>query len=115
MAEKKKFVSKVNINTITHNGKTYPVTAIGQNAAKGSKKLKSVSIGSNVNLIDKKAFYKCKKLKKVTISASSSLTVNKGAFNKINKDATIKIKGLKGKAKKKLVKKIKKQTDANVK
>ena len=38
-----------------------------------------------------------------------------GAFKKINKDATIKVKGIKGKAKKKLVKAIRKQTNASVK
>ena len=56
-----------------------------------------------------------KKLKSVKISASNSLSVEKNAFKKINKKATITITGLKGKAKKKLKKQIKKQTNANVK
>ena len=48
----------------------------------------------------------CKKLKKVTIKANKNLKIGKSAFKKINKGATIKIKGVKGNTKKKLVKAI---------
>ena len=73
------------------------------------------SIGSNVQKIDSKAFYGCKKLKKVKITANKSLVVGKNVFKKVNKEATITVKGVKGKAKKTLIKNIKKQTNAKVK
>ncbi|WP_029318913.1 leucine-rich repeat protein [Butyrivibrio sp. AE3004] len=99
---------KACLDTVAVNGKTYPVVAIAANACNGNKKVKSVTIGSNVTSIGEKAFYKCKKLKKVTINANNSLKIGKHAFKKINKSATVKIKGVKGKTKKKLKKAIKK-------
>ena len=106
---------KISINEVSAGGKTYPVTTIAANAGKGNKKIKSLSIGNNVTLIDKAAFKNCKKLKKVKISANSSLSVKKDAFKKINKDASISIKDIKGKKKAKLAKAIKKYTNAKVK
>ncbi|WP_026498632.1 BspA family leucine-rich repeat surface protein [Butyrivibrio sp. WCD2001] len=106
---------KVSINTVEAFGKTYPVTTIAENAAKGNKKIKSLTIGSNVTTIGKDAFKGCKKLKSITIRANKKLVIGKGAFKKLPKNATIKIKGLKGNAKKKLVKAVAKQTNATVK
>ncbi len=103
------------LDTVTVEDKTYPVVEIAANACKNNKKITTVTIGKNVTKIGKNAFNGCKKLKKVTITASSSLKVEKGAFKKINKKANIKVKGVKGKAKKKLVAAIKKQTNAKVK
>ncbi|WP_408072411.1 leucine-rich repeat protein [Butyrivibrio sp. JL13D10] len=99
---------KASLNTVTAYGKTYPVIAIADNACKNNKKIKTVTIGSNVATIGKKAFYKCKKLKKVTIKANKSLKIGKGAFKKINKDAVIKLNGVKGSKKRKLLRAIKK-------
>ena len=79
------------------------------------KKLKSVSIPKSVATIGSKAFYNCKKLEKVTIKANKSLSIGKSAFKKINKDGTIKIKGLKKKQKTKMIEKVSKQTNAKVK
>ena len=98
---------KAVLNKVTANGTTYPVVAIADNACKNNKKIKALSIGSNVTSIGKDAFKGCKKLKKITIKANRSLTVGKGAFKKIGKKATIRIKGIKGKARKKLIKSIK--------
>ncbi|WP_051204977.1 leucine-rich repeat protein [Butyrivibrio sp. VCD2006] len=95
-------VKKVSINTVSHNGINYPVTKIAAGAAKNNKNLTAVKIGKNVKSIGKKAFYNCKKLKKVTIKAGKSLKVGKGAFKKISDDAKISVKGLKGKAKRKI-------------
>ncbi len=53
--------------TIRINGMTCKVTGIAANAFKNNKKLKSIKIGSNVTLIDSKAFYKCTSLTSVTI------------------------------------------------
>ena len=97
---------KASLDTVTVDGKTYPVVAIADNACKNNKKIKTVTIGSSVSSIGKKAFFKCKKLKKVTIKANKNLKIGKSAFKKINKGATIKIKGVKGNTKKKLVKAI---------
>jgi predicted RNA binding protein YcfA (HicA-like mRNA interferase family) len=79
------------------------------------KKLKSVTIPSSVTKIGSKAFYNCPNLKKVTVKANSSLTVGKSSFKKVNKDCTIKVKGLKKKAKTSMIEKIKKQTNGKVK
>lgn len=97
-------VKRATINVVTVNGVEYPVTSIAKNAAKGNKKLASLTIGSNVTRIESKAFYNCKKLKKVTVKANKSLSVGKGAFGKLSKDASVKINGVKGKTKKKLIK-----------
>lgn len=108
-------VKKAAINEVTVSGVTYPVTAIADSAAKGNKKLQSLTVGSNVKTIGQKAFYGCKKLRKATIKANKSLTIGKKAFGKLSKGATISVKGVKGQAKKKLVRNIKKQTNASVK
>lgn len=108
-------VKKASLNDVTVNGTTYPVTTISANACKGNKKISSVTIGKNVTKVDKKAFYKCKKLKKVKITANKSLKVGKNAFKKLHKNAKITVKGVKGKSKQKLIKKLKKQTNAVVK
>lgn len=99
---------KAALNTVTVDGKTYPVVAIANNACKNNRKIKTVTIGSNVESIGNKAFYKCKKLGKVTIQANKSLKIGKGAFKKISKNATIKVKGVKGNTKKKLIRAINK-------
>ena len=102
-------VKKASINEVVYSGVKYPVTTIAANAAKGNKKLTAVTIGSNVTKIDKKAFYNCKNLKKVTIKANKTISVSSSAFKKINKKASVSVKGIKGKTKKKLVDALKKQ------
>ena len=97
---------KASLNRVTANGTTYQVVAIADAACKNNKKITTVTIGSNVTSIGKDAFRGCKKLKKVTINANKSLKIGKGAFKKIGKKATIKVKGIKGKARKKLIKSI---------
>ena len=56
--------------------------------------LPTVSIGNNVSVIGKNAFYKCKKLKKVTIGTGLT-QINSGAFRGVKKGCTITIKSLK--------------------
>ncbi|WP_051204618.1 BspA family leucine-rich repeat surface protein [Butyrivibrio sp. VCD2006] len=101
-------MKKADINTVTVNGVTYPVSGIAAGACKNNKKLTSVSIGPNVKSIGKKAFYGSKKLKKIKVNTDGSLKVGKGAFKKIGRKAKFSIKGVKGKAKKKLLKSLKK-------
>ena len=90
--------------SVTHNGITYQVTSIGQDAFKGCTSLTSVSIPntvtvieenaffgcygltqlyipSSLNLIDKEAFKDCSNLKEITLNADSTeLTINDGTF-----------------------------------
>ena len=68
--------------TVTVNGKKYKVTAISKNAFKG-----------------------CKKLKKVTIKATTLKSIGKNAFKGINKKAKFKVTRSKYKAYKKLLSK----------
>ncbi|WP_408071891.1 leucine-rich repeat protein [Butyrivibrio sp. JL13D10] len=102
-------------SNVVYENRTYSVTEINSKACKGMKKLKSVNIPMTVTKIGNKAFYNCPNLKKVTIKANASLTLGKSAFKKVSKDCTIKVKGLKKKAKISMVEKIKKQTNAKVK
>ncbi len=67
--------------TVVINGTTYQVTAIADNAFKGSSKLTSVTIPSNVISIGKNAFSGCKKLTKVTMG-SNVTTIGDNAFSK---------------------------------
>lgn len=58
--------------TVTIGGQSYKVTAIAANAFNGCKKLKTVSIASNVKTIGNKAFYNCTALK--TVNGCSGVT-----------------------------------------
>ena len=108
-------MKKATINIVTVEGVSYPVTEIMPNACKNNKKLSKLSIGANVTKIGRKAFFKCKKLKKITIKANKKLNVQSAAFKKISNGSVIKVKGVKGSAKRKIIRKIQKQTNAYVK
>ncbi|MBO5487744.1 MAG: leucine-rich repeat protein, partial [Eubacterium sp.] len=94
-------------NTVKINGKTYKVTSISNNVFKGCKKLKEVTIGTNVKKIGKKAFYNCKKLKKIIIKTTklNSSNVGSNAFKGLSSKTIIKVPKKKLKAYKKLFKK----------
>lgn len=63
----------VNIpSTVTHDGITYPVTTIGENAFRGCNTLTSVIIPNSVTTIEEEAFFYCRSLKNVTIGNSVS-------------------------------------------
>ncbi len=81
------------------------VTQIGSSAFAGCKKLKKVTIGSNVSKIGKKAFYNCKKLNRITIRSKKITSVGKSALKGIHKKAKIKVPSSKLKKHKKLYKK----------
>ena len=80
-------------STIKVSGITYKVTSIGANAFKNCKKLKTVTIGTNVKTIKAKAFNKCPNLKKVTIKTTqlNKKTASKKSFSKVNKKMIIKV------------------------
>ena len=105
----KKSLKKLNVAAkvnYTFEGKkfTYKVTAVGNNAFKGYKKLAKVTIGANVKTIGKKAFFGCKKLKRVNIKTKKVIKIGKKAFKrKGGKKITFKVaKKLKKKFKKAL-------------
>ena len=78
--------------TVKIKGKTYKVTAISKQAFKGAKaKLTQVTIGKNVRVIEQKAFYGCKKLKKITIQSKVLNKVGKNAIGRIYRKAVIKV------------------------
>lgn len=90
----KKAANKKNVKipaTVTINGVKVKVTSIEKNAFKKAKKLKKVTIGANITTIGKKAFAGCKKLKKVTVKSKKLTKVGKKAFKGINKKAVIKV------------------------
>lgn len=91
--------------TVTVNGVSCKVTSIANNAFKGQKKLKKVTIGANVTTIGKKAFSGCKSLKKVVVKSKKLKKVGAKAFANINPKAKIKVPKNKKKAYKKLFKK----------
>lgn len=77
--------------TVKVNGETCKVVQINANVFKGCTRLKSVVIGKNVTTIEKKAFYGCKKLSKVTFKGTAVKTVKSGAFKKTSAKMTVKV------------------------
>lgn len=79
--------------TIKAKGITYKVTSIGAKAFNSNKKLKKVTIGTNIAKISNNAFYKCRSLKTVTIKSVllTKKTANKKAFQGTNKKMVIKV------------------------
>ena len=76
---------------VTIDGVTYRVTSIADNAFANNKKLKKVTIGSNITTIGKKAFYKCTSFTKITIP-SKVKKIGKQTFYGCKKLKTITIK-----------------------
>ena len=83
------------------------VNDIAQGFMKGNKKTKTVKVGSNVTSIGSQAFYKCKKLKKVTIKSKQIKTIGNKAFGKDAKNFTLKLPKSCKKKYRKLLKKAK--------
>ena len=86
-----KKISSVSIAaTVKIDGVTYKVTQINAKAFKGCKKLAKVTIGKNINKIEKEAFAQCSKLSSVNMKKVNGLTsVKSRAFAKINVKAKI--------------------------
>ena len=80
-------------NTIKYKKVTYKVTGIASKACYGCKKMKSVSIGSNIEIIGTKAFYNTKLLSKIVIKTKylKSKNVGSKAFKGVPSKATIKV------------------------
>ena len=88
----KSTVTKIVIpSTIKANGKTYKVTEIKAGACKGLAKLKTLSVGKNIQKIGKSAFQKCAKLKTIAIKTKSltSGSVGSNAFKGIDSKVVV--------------------------
>ena len=102
-----KNITYVSVPSIVNiNGKRYKVTGIAANAFKNCKRLKKVTIGTNVRSIGKKAFYGCSKLQMIKIKTSklANNRVGQQAFKKIYKQAVFKVPKKQLKSYKKLLK-----------
>lgn len=73
------------------DGTIYKVTGISAKAFKNCKKLKKITIGSNVQKIGKQAFYGCTSLKKITIKSKKlkASKIGKDAFTGVPANAAI--------------------------
>ncbi len=92
-------------SAVVIGGMKYKVTAIEKNAFKNNKKLKSITIGKNIERIGAKAFYGCSKLKKITIKTTKLTTKKVGskAFGKTPKKMKVKVPKKKFKSYKKML------------
>ena len=95
------------LDSIMVCGKAYPVYEISDAAFLGNAKVKTVTIGKNVQVIGKKAFYKCKKLSTVKINAGNLKKVGKYAFKGTARSCKVKVAKKKYKKYKKLISKAK--------
>jgi hypothetical protein len=106
--------------TVKIEGKSYQVTAIAANAFKGNTKATKITIGTNVSVIGKNAFYNCKNVKTVTIKSKTltSDNVKAGAFQKLGasnyKKVTVKVPSAKLKSYKKFLTKKGLSSKANI-
>lgn len=101
----KKNIKSIKIaDTVDIGGADFKVTAIGNAAFKKCKKLTNAVIGKNIKIIEKNAFFKCPKLKKITIKSTKLKSVGKNALKGIHAKAKIKVPAKKLKAYKKLLK-----------
>ena len=87
----KKIKSVTIPSIITIDKQKFKVTEIGEKAFYGCKKLKKVTIGKHIVKIRKSAFAKCPKLKTIKIQSLSLKSVGKNAFKEISKNATISV------------------------
>ena len=83
--------------------KSVPVTSIAPNAFAGMKKLTKITLGANVNVIGKKAFYGCTVLKTVNCKSKGLKKIGASAFqgdkklSKVTLKSTLLKKGTVGK------------------
>lgn len=91
--------------SVTIKGTKFTIRQIGSSAFAKCKKLKSVTLGSNVVKIGKKAFYNCPKLKKITVKSKKITGVGGNALKGIHGKAKVKVPASRLKKYKKLFKK----------
>lgn len=102
----KKNSSSIKIpSTVKLNGYSFKVTEISDKAFKNQKKLKKVTLGSNIKKIGKESFQGCKKLNRVTISSKVLKSIGKNAFKNTDKKIKVTVPKKKYSSYKKLLKK----------
>ncbi len=101
MASKTKIVIK---DTVAWKGITYKITGIDKKAFFKNKKIKTVQLGANIKTIGKEAFRECSNLTTFAISSQNLKKVDKDALLYINTKAKIQVPKKKKKAYKKLFK-----------
>lgn len=79
---------------VSYDDVSYQVVSVGKNTFSGCKKLKTLSLGSNVTTIGDRAFYKCSALTEIAIP-SKVTKIGKQAFAGCKKLKTITIKSKK--------------------
>ena len=80
-------------DSVTIDGKTYPVTSVSANAFKNNNKVTQVVLGKNVTKIETSAFQNAKNLKSVNLTSSSVETIQKNAFKGCKNLKNIKLNG----------------------
>lgn len=97
----KKSIGRAEIpSVIKIKGYKYKVVSIGKKAFVKCKKLKKVIIGKNIKSIGRKAFYKDRKLGSIRIKSKKLKTIGKRAFKRIKPGCVVKIAGNRKYAKK---------------
>ena len=66
--------------TLSINGKLYKVTSVSASAFKGNKKIKKITIGSNITSVGGNAFNGCTNLQTVNILSTKVKGIGNGAF-----------------------------------
>ena len=83
-------------DTVSIDGVTYAVTCVSKGAFKNNKKLKSVTIGKNVEIIDNSAFYSCTSLTRLIFKTYDLESIGDDAFANCTGLASVTIpKGMK--------------------
>lgn len=77
--------------TLKIQGHKLKVTSIGKNAFRNCRKLKRITIGSNVQNIGSGAFRSCSKLKKIIFETKQLRKLGKHAFQGISKKVSVKV------------------------
>ena len=103
----KKAKSIVVPKKVTLRGVTYQVTSIAPKAFYKNKKLKRITVAKTIKKIGAKTFCKCKKLKKIVIKTKKlkKKSIGKKAFKGVHKKAVIKVPKKKKKAYQKYLRK----------
>lgn len=72
-------------DTVTSSGRAYRVTSIAAKAFKNNKKIKTITIGSNIETIGAEAFSGCTNLQTVIFKGSNTRIIGAKAFYKCTK------------------------------
>ncbi len=75
--------------SVNYKGRSYKVVEICEKAFAKNRKLKVLLIGRNIRKINKKAFYKCRNLRRIKISSRKIIRIHKDAFRGIGKNVNI--------------------------